>query len=489
MLHSRVKRLLIIFLVITGLNPGLATAVDRPNLLFLLTDDQRADTVGYSGNSAVKTPNIDQLAAEGVAFENTFVVSSICAVSRACILLGQYPRRTGIDDFATPISEDQWSASYPALLRKSSYETGFIGKWGVGSKKPADLDKVVPKFDFWAGFPDQGNFWHDSTCAWLKDGTAACSCPAPEGRQPYESRTGNDGLIDPRHLTTSIIPEKAAEFLAGRDPARPFCLSISFKAPHAPWQDWDPELRNIYNNVEMPLAASVGDPPPDFLRQTLNVTEGQQLLPNSERIAEWTRHYYRLITGIDVAVGKIRESLREHGLESSTVIVFTSDNGAFLGEHGFASKWLMHEESIRVPLAIFDPRLPAEFRGKTSPRMALNLDIGPTLLDLAGVEIPASMQGRSLVPLLRNPTADFRKDWFYEHHFTLPEPNRIAKSEGVRTERWKFVRYLDEDPPAEQLFDLQDDPLETNDLAHDPDFARQLLALRTRWLFYAVGAH
>ena len=461
--------------------PG-AIAGDSPNLLFLLTDDQRWDTLGYAGNAAVKTPNVDRLAADGVVFDNAFTVTSICAVSRACILLSQYPRRSGINDFHKRISKDQWKTSYPALLQKAGYETGFIGKWGVGAPNPKRMEQMPPRFDFWAGFPDQGHYWHAANCAWATHEGADCTCPPTPGLEPWQRGRGHDGIKNPSHLTTTIIPELFARFLDERKASKPFCMSISFKAPHAPWQDWDPALKATTDDINLPPAPdSIEAPPPEFLQDTLNVTQAQQLLEPAGKREEWLKHYYRLINGIDVAVGKIQEALREHDLDDSTVIVFTSDNGTLIGEHGMIGKWLMHEESIRVPLVIRDPAAPIEERGKRCARMVTTLDLGPTLLELGGATVPETMQGQSLAPLLRDPNAPFRGRWFYEHHFSLPEPRRIARSEGVRTAHWKYVRYLDENPPVEQIFDIAADPLELNDLADQPEFRQQLLELRSAW--------
>ncbi|MFT5466723.1 MAG: arylsulfatase A-like enzyme [Verrucomicrobiales bacterium] len=475
----RALRLVSIFLAIFGF--AAANEATRPNLIFLLTDDQRWDAVGYAGNSAMKTPEIDRLAAEGVVFEKAFVVSSVCAVSRASILLSRYPRSSGIEDFNTPISEDQWPTTYPEVLRNSGYHTGFIGKWGVGALSPKKIEEPASHFDFWSGFPGQGHFFHDASCDWAASKGPRCTCPPVGEQEPWQRSFGADGLENPVHLSTEIIPEHVDRFLEGRDESKPFCLSISFKAPHAPWQDWDPELRNSYNNIELPIADSVDALPPEFMQEHLNFTQGQQLLTSAKRRDEWLRHYYRLVTGVDVALGKIRESLQNHDLNSSTVIVFTSDNGMFFGEHGFTGKWLMYEESIRVPMVIFDPRSPAEDRGKRVSSMVLNLDVAPTLLEFAGAPIPDSMQGLSLLPLLRDPDSKLRDDWFYEHHFTLPAPMQITRSEGVRTDSWKYIRYIDQDPPFEELFDLERDPLELNNLAQTEPARQQLLDLRARW--------
>tara|TARA_R110002096_G_scaffold316010_6_gene510319 strand:- start:3812 stop:5260 length:1449 start_codon:yes stop_codon:yes gene_type:complete len=462
---------------------GSAAAESRPNLLLLLTDDQRWDTLRCMGNEEIHTPNLDALAAQGIRFENAFVVTSICAVSRGNILLGQYASFSGIDDFYTPIRDEQWAESYPGVLRKGGYHTGFIGKWGVGATKPEHIENVRPRFDSWAGFTDQGNFWHEEACSYVTE-NGHCDCPVPEGKMPHQPRLGHEGFKKPVHLTTRIIPDKADAFFASAADDRPFCLSISFKASHAPFQDWDEQFREDYRvNLSQRPTANLEEAmkQPRFLRESLEADFGLGVLENPAHLRSWMRHYYRQIAGIDQAVGKIVASLKQHGLDSNTVIVFTSDNGCFLGEHGFWGKWLMHEESIRVPFLVFDPRLPAEQRGQVRPQMALSIDIAPTLLEFAGLPIPRSPQGKSLVPLLTDPNSAWRADWFYEHHFSLPSPMQIEASEGVRTPRWKYIRYINQDPVFEQLFDLENDPYETKNLAGDPGHSQQLFLLRKRW--------
>jgi len=419
------------------------------NILVLVTDDQRWDAIGCAGNSVIRTPNLDGLASEGVLFTNNFVTTSICACSRASIFSGQYMRRHRIEDFKTCFSEAALAETYPLLLRKAGYRIGFIGKWGVGSKVPAD------KFHYFKGFPGQGKYFHEI------DGERV-------------------------HLT-SIMADEALEFLKGCRRGEPFCLSISFKAPHAPFTDFDPALGELYRDVPIPLpktaTVEAARRVPDFIRKSLGGAVGLKWASNHELLREHIRRYYRLITGVDIAIGRIVRALQEHGFYGDTVILFTSDNGKFLGEHGLSGKWLMYEESIRVPLIIRHPRLPRELRGRRVDEMTLNIDIAPTVLEMAGVKIPRRMQGKSLVPLLFGRGKVWREDWFYEHHFTRPQLP-IPKSEGVRTRRWKYIRYIERDPPYEELFDLENDPWEKRNLASLPETASTLNKLRERWKWY-----
>ncbi|HAA48149.1 MAG TPA: hypothetical protein DCE43_00405, partial [Planctomycetaceae bacterium] len=190
------------------------------------------------------------------------------------------------------------------------------------------------------------------------------------------------------------------------------------------------------------------------------------------------KDYYRLVVGVDDVIGRVVAKLKQKQLFENTVIIFTSDNGFYLGEHGLAGKWFMHEESIRLPLVICDPRLPEGRKGRRVSESALNIDIAPTILDLAGLEIPGTIQGRSLKPLLDGRRVEWRSEFFYEHPFQHP---RIPKTEGVRGSRWKYVRYTSLDPVVEELYDLKEDSREERNLAGDPRFVDRLRDQRNKW--------
>lgn len=422
----------------------------RPNILFLLTDDQRWDALGCAGNTIIQTPAIDGLARGGVRFRNAFVTTAICAVSRASIFSGQHERTHGISDFATTFTPAQFANTYPAQLRAAGYRTGFIGKWGVGN--------VMPKehFDYFRGFPGQGAYV-------VRDG----------GKQS--------------HLT-NVMGDQSVEFITegdrGGDRSRPFCLSVSFKAPHAQDEDmrqyvFDPTLRDLYKDATIPVPETAAEQYFKELPPSLRDSEGHRRwgwrFATPAAYQDAVKGYYRLITGVDRAVAQIRTALEARGLAENTVIVYSSDNGYFLGERGLADKWYMFEESIRVPLIVYDPRLPASQREKQRNEMALNIDVAPTLLNLAGVPIPSSMQGRSLLPLAKGETVPWRDEWYYSHLFQHPQ---IPKSEGVRTDTWKYFRFLEGDPRAEYLYDLQADPLEKRNLANSKAHSNRLRDMR-----------
>lgn len=420
----------------------------RPNLIVLVTDDQRWDTLGCMGNRIIQTPNIDRMAAEGVVFTNHFVTTSISMSSRASLFTGLYLRTHRINDFQTSFSEAQYARTYPEILRRAGYRTGFIGKWGVGDQMPAH------RFDYFRGFPGQGHYFP---------------------KRPDESV----------HLT-EVMGGQAVEFLRGSRPPQPFCLSVSFKAPHV--QDEDPRqflhsraTADLYRDVEIPVPKTADPRYIALLPIEVQRSEARRRwavrFSTPALYQQSVKAYYRLITEVDTVVGRIRDELRRLGAEDHTVILYTSDNGFYLGEHGLAGKWFMHEESIRAPMIVFDPRLPASRRGARRSEMTLNLDLAPTILSLAGVSGPP-MQGRDLAPLAEGRTIPWRTEWFYEHLF---EHAWIPRTEGIRTSELKYTRYLDTRPLFEEVFDLRSDPLEERNLVHESGRLDEASRLRERW--------
>ena len=278
------------------------------------------------------------------------------------------------------------------------------------------------------------------------------------------------------------------EFLDGCQAGQPFCLSLSFNSPHArdgKLREFQPDDRDetVYSNLEIPSAVTATEQYfqqlPVFVQKSEGRRRWEHRFANPAMFQSTMRDYYRLVTGIDREVGRLVARLAERGLSDNTVIIFTSDNGWFAGERGMADKWLMYEESLRVPLVIFDPRQPRSRRGKTVGAMTLNLDFAPTLLEMAGLPIPNTMQGRSLGPLLDGKVPrDWRHEFFYEHHYG---PQIIPPSEGIRTDRWAYLRWLPPNPESEELYDVQSDPLERFNLVNDPARAADLERLRAEW--------
>jgi arylsulfatase A-like enzyme len=429
-----------------GCPAGRAPAA-RLNVLFILTDDQRFDALGCAGNPIIRTPNVDRLAGEGIRFERAFVTTPICAASRASILTGTYERTHTYTFTKPPLARAFTDVSFPVGFRQAGYRTGFVGKFGVavGEDVPGEM------FDFtrFDGFP---------------------YIQTINGVERHMTEVEGDWIID---------------FLRGVEPGRPFCLLWCPWAPHADDDDpkqyfWPPAVDGLYRDVVIPVPETAApeyyDAQPAFLKNTMSRTRWGWRFDTPEKYQSMVKGYYRMISGIDLVLGRIRSELARLGLDGNTVIVYTSDNGYFLGERGYADKWLMYDLSIRVPLVVYDPRAPRASRGLVKRDLVLNIDLGPTLMDLAGIAVPPQVQGRSLRPLLGRRTPAWRTEIFCEELWDHPE---IPRSECVRTERWKYIQYPAH-PEYVELFDLANDPDEKRNLAGDPGHARVLAELRER---------
>ncbi len=429
------------------------TAGSRPNIIFLLTDDQRWDAMGCMGNPDIMTPEMDKLAGEGVKFINAFVTTPICAISRASILSGQYSRRHGIKDFSTSFTDSAYQFTYPMQLKKAGYRIGFIGKYGVGLEKDFPKDK----YDYWGCFPGQGYYWH------------------------------KDSLGNLIHLTR-LLGDRAIEFLETTTGEQPFCLSLSFKAPHC--QDDDPH-QFLYDSAYSDLyRGKVFSSPetadstywyafPEFFRENNEARKRWGIrFSTSERFQHSMKGYYRLIYGADVQIARIRKWLHEHGKDKNTIIMLMGDNGFYLAEHGMAGKWYIHEESIRVPLIIYDPRVPGDKKGLVNDRMVLNIDVAPTILDFAGIAVPDAMQGRSIRQIIYDGDLPWRKDFLFEHPFKY---KTIPRSEGVITKEWKYVRFIDRRPGYEWMYHTGIDPKEKDNLAGDEKYSDVKARLKKRF--------
>jgi len=427
----------------------------KPNFLVLVTDDQRWDALGCMGNPVIQTKNLDSLASRGTLFTNAFVTTPICCSSRASIFSGLHMRCHGVYDFKTPLSEDLLEQSYPVLLRNAGYRNGFIGKWGLGGELPAE------SFDSFDGFTGQGDYF-------------------PDGDESGP------------HLT-QIMADQGIKFLESHNDEQPFCLSISFKAPHGQKGDdrkfvHDHAFDDLYVNDMVPTAKKASNENfealPDFFQNAAPRGTWEATLSTPEIYQTMVKRYYRLITGVDVAVGKLMNKLAECGLAENTVVVFSADHGFFLGERQLGGKWLMYEEAIRVPLIVFDPRTKPKKGGTVREEMVLNIDLAPTLLDMAGIPAPSFMTGRSMEPLLQSKTDTWREEAFFEHNYLrdagIPASEAV-RVDNVRSKGWKYIRYIDADPIIEEIYDLNTDPEEITNLAADPEYRNDLDRLRSRW--------
>lgn len=469
---------------------GTPQASQRPmNILLLVIDDVRWDSLGAAGNKAIYTPRLDQLAAEGVRFRQARVTTSTCWVSRATLLTGQYMSRHGVESIGGgargrgtvttgrpaagdslesqragtdsrsggppgrgregtsvavgSISQEAYAQTFPALLKSAGFWTGFVGKWNLGAIRQTD-------WDFARTY--EGRHW----------------MTLPDGERI--------------HVTEKNVRD-ALEFLHERSKDKPFVLDVSFFAAHAvdsskqqymP-QDWS---ARFYEGKKIPPPLHGGEEYrralPPFLSAEAN--EGRRRYhwrfdDTDERYQDYMKRYYRLITEVDAAIGRLIDELKAQGVYENTFILFISDNGYFQADRGLADKWYPYEESIRVPLIVRDPRLTASRRGKVRDEMALNIDVAPTILAAAGLPAPTVMQGQDLSRLYLQAKAPvWRDEFFYE----MPEVfnnDRIPANMAVVRRDWKYVYWPDYD--YEQLFDLKADPEELRNVASDPTYAAQ----------------
>jgi len=443
-------------IAVPNVNRAAPVGPDRPNIVFILVDDQRNDTLGCAGHPIVKTPVVDSLAEKGVRFSNMFVTTSICAASRASIFTGLHERTHGYTFGKPAVSEAHTNASYPVLLRDAGYRTGFIGKFGVRMAQGA-TKKMFDSFNSFSG----PRFM----------------------KQPDGSK---------RH-TAEICGDKAIEFIRADsgDKKKPFCLSISFPSVHAVdgnkkpgdgHYPWPKAVDGMYDDVNIPAPRlskpEVYEKQPEFLKKSLNRQRWFWRWDTPEKYQTNIRAYYRMISGVDRVVGRVVEELRKQGLDKNTVIIYTGDNGYYMGQRGFAGKWSHYEESLRVPLVIYDPRPKASKRGKVDEAVALNIDLTATMLDIAGVSRPKHYGGKSLVPLLKDKApADWRTDFFCEH---LMNHAAIPMWEGVRGPRYVYARYFGQKPAYEFLHDLKTDPDQLQNFAANPEYAATLKKMRAR---------
>lgn len=433
-------------------------AEKRPNILFILVDDQRFDSLGCAGHPVLQTPNIDRLAANGVRFENMFVTTSICMASRACIFTGLTETGhgyTGGGKPATPVIGADVDTSFPTLLRQAGYRTGFFGKQHV-------------KFQEGNGAMDR-----------------MFDVQEKIGRKPYFKQQP-DG--SERH-EAELIGDRSVEFLAAQPKDQPFCLYMSFNVSHAEDGDkrpgighfpWPKAVDGMYEDID-PAPPRLGDPKyfealPGFMQESMNRDRWYWRWDTPEKYAINMRAYMRMLTGMDRVVGRVLEKLEEQRMADNTVVIYTADNGYYMGDRGLAGKWSHFDQSLRVPLIIYDPRLPKGQRNRVVAPPVLNIDLPASMLELAGLEVPEKYQGRSLLPVFNGKMpADWRTDHFHEHHNNHPS---IPKWRGVRNERYSYARYYEEG--YEFLHDLEADPDQLKNFAGDPEYKQVLESLRAR---------
>ena len=437
----------------------------RPNVLFMLTDDQRWDAMSCVPDRffpALRTPNMDRLASEGVRFANAFCTWSLCSPSRASFLSGVYPHVHGVRDNFTDYPSARLP-SYHSHLKQAGYRTAYVGKWHMGEGKDAHR----PPFDFWASHAGQG---HYQDTEFNVSRTIDATTFDVEGKRQ---------LL--KGYYTHVVTDLAVDWLKRVRP--PFSLQIGHKAPHGRWFV-EPKYEHLFDAVPVtkPSAESLLTPgTPDWVRRRVKTWHGiDGPLYETNDYGTFVRTYHATIPSVDDSLGELLETLRTRGELDNTIVVFAGDNGFLLGEHASIDKRTAWEESIRIPLLVRHPESARDARVVND--MVLNIDLAPTVLDLAGIPVvrPA-MQGRSTRPLLEGRRGGWRTSWYYQYDFEKEFPY-TPNVRAVRTADWKYIHYPNgagrPDTELAELYHLTTDPREQRNLIADPGSSTKLAELR-----------
>ncbi len=424
-----------------------ATANSRPNILLLIGEGLRSDELSFTGNPIIHTPNLDRLGYEGINFKNTFVINALCSPSRATILTGLYSHTTGCLDNRDRLIPHQFPI-FTDLLHEAGYETGCFGKAHI---REALSDRY---WDYYFGFDGASTDYYHPRIA---EGTA-----------------GHVGELQVYHgYVDDLVTEKAVSWLS-QEREKPFCCVFMFQAPHAPFYRSRRNL-DLYNGVPIPKPATFDDDLKGYPGKPRAFADADNKIGTTylgdddpRSLEEMVKDHYAGVVNNDQNFHSLIEVLEKTGKLDDTVIILTSDHGFFLGEWRFYDKRFMHEPSIRVPLLVRYPKLIQA--GTVVEKMALDLDLAPTILELAGITVPKEMQGKSLVPFLKgSEPPSWRADWLYEY-YEYPGNQQVKPNRGVRTDRYKLIHYYE--PPEEfELYDLQTDPGELYSLHGDPRYA------------------
>ncbi|CAZ97780.1 sulfatase family protein [Zobellia galactanivorans] len=520
------RNLLLVCLVYTASTLS-GWAQERPNFIFILTDDQQYGLMGCTGNTIVQTPNLDQLAKEGVLFTNAHITSAICTPSRASILTSQFERKHGINfNSGTSMSEEGWANTYPMVMRENGYYTGWIGKNHVPVGKGGYASGLMEKsFDYWYAGHGHLGFYPKDRHEIFKD-----------AKYDTQVEVIDEGVQD--FLSNEQKLGGALKFIDQRPSDKPFMLSVCFNLPHGAgtgsmqMRDSDDEIyKSLYRDQNIPLpenyVARKDITTPKLPAELLHAEDrqtGYDYVDTPEGFKERYIRQMEALTGIDRLLGQLRKTLKDQKLDKNTVIVFTSDHGLFMGQFGLGGKALCYEETTHVPMIIFDPLTKKSKRGKTSDALVQSIDIAPTMMSMAGIPIPDSYQGKDLTPLLAGNQESVRPYLYTENLWSTQFGN--PRCESVQDQEWKYIRYYKNenfsalkkiatakamginmssmlykvhDPdiavyrdyaegplqgePAvyEELFNLKKDPKETTNLANDASLSDKLNTMRKVW--------
>jgi len=398
----------------------------RPNIIFILSDDHRWDHLSILGHPFIQTPQLDRMARRGVLFENAFVTTSLCSPSRATFLTGLYAHTHGVKNNLTPWNND--NVTFLEMLKSVGYDTAFIGKWHMPGRLP-EL-RGVDHFVTFTVQEGQGRYFH---------------CPLIVDGKPEPSR---------KSYITEELTDRSLEFME-KDRDGPFCLFLAHKAAHHQFLP-PPEYAGIYDDVKLELPPEV-DP-------YITMTNGNLFYGTMGPLSLHYRNYCETVTAMDAQIGRILDKVEEMGIADDTVIIYAGDNGFFWGEHRLVDKRWPYEESIRVPYIVQYPRMVRQ-PGVRAPQMITNVDLAPTVLEMAGLKPPAYMEGLSHGEILLDPSTPGRDAWLYEYFRDYPY--NVPAHFAVRTRTHKYIEYQTGRGP--ELYDLVRDPREKNNLIGTPE--------------------
>lgn len=443
-------------------NSAESSANQKRNVIYILTDDQRYDELGVL-NPILDTPNMDQLANGGVHFKNAFVTTALCSPSRASILTGQYMHNHGVVDNNKPPRKG--TVFFPKYLQNKGYETAFIGKWHMGEDAGHGAsDMPQPGFDYWLSFPGQGVYYPKVM---------------PNGK-PYTFNINGKRIPQTGYITDELT-DYSVKWLENRDQEKPFFLYLSHKAVHS---NFAPAKRHEkqYESDEIPVPASQADTPennkgkPMWAQNQRNSWHGVDFPYHSSMdVQSYKKQYHRALSAVDDSVGRILAWLEENDLTETTTVVLMGDNGFMFGEHGLIDKRNAYEESMRVPLLAYAPGYLKP--GTVVNEMVANIDIAPTMLDMAGIEKPKHFDGESFLPLVRgDDKVEWRDNFLYEYYWEFNYPS-TPTTFALRTDGFKLIQYHGV-WDTEELYDIKNDPKEMNNLIDDPDYLAIKVKLR-----------